>query len=192
MKVIEFVGMPRAGKSTQIRLLRNALVKKGKRVKVITDRFRASGMKTPPTEVIAYKLVFFSKALEDYFKYNDRYDYLLIDRGFYDSIIWFDVEKILGHISSQRATELKNTFIEFTKRVDDVICLMVDVTEAENRHTKTKHMNVDDVGMSKEYLTALTEAYQQNKNALNNCLYIANLQSRSATHEQILTYLSLN
>lgn len=189
MKVIEFVGMPRAGKSTQINLLRKALTSKGKRVKVITDRFRASQMKTPPTEVIAYKLVFFSKVLEDYFRSKGHYDYLLIDRGFVDSTVWFDVEHILGHISSKRAMELKDTFLEFVRDVDQIVCLMVDVSEAAHRHEKTKHMKVDEVGMSEEYLTALDKAYQQNSINWKNCLYISELQSSSVIHEKIVEFV---
>lgn len=190
MKLIEFVGMPRAGKSTQINLLCKALRKRGHTVKVITDRFRASQIKTPPSEVIAYKLVFYAKALEDYIKSKNKYDYVIVDRGFYDSVIWFDVEKILKHITPKRAAELKNTFVEFMKQVDKTVCLMVDVSEATRRHTKTKHMKVDDVGMRKEYLIALKKSYQQNKRKLGNCLYTTVLDSPEALHERILKFVS--
>lgn len=41
MKVIEFVGMARAGKTTQINLLKSYLESKGFAVTVLTDRERA-------------------------------------------------------------------------------------------------------------------------------------------------------
>jgi thymidylate kinase len=187
--IIEFLGMPRAGKSTQIKLLKNALVKKGYSVKVITDRFRASKIKTPPSEIIAFKLVFFSLALEEYFRSIDKYDFIIIDRGFNDSVVWFDVERELQHISSKRSLELKKTFLEFVTKVDKIIYMIINPTESSKRHLKTKHMKIDDVGMSKEYLTVLQKAYNSNKNKFRNCLYIEELDTIQKIHQKILNHI---
>lgn len=64
MKVIEFLGMARAGKTTQINLLKKHLQKQGFKVAVLTDRERASSLATPPTEGLAYTLVFFENAID--------------------------------------------------------------------------------------------------------------------------------
>jgi len=189
MKLLEFIGTPRAGKTTQIKLLKRYLEKRGLRVKVVTDRFRASHIKTPPNEVIAYKLVFFSKALEDYFRYKDKYDVMIIDRGFYDSIIWFETERRLGHLTPKRADELKKTFFEYTKKVDKIVCLLINPEESQLRHTKTKHMKVDDVGMSKSYLEALRKAYQSYRNQWPNCLYITDQKAPSEIHRTIVGFI---
>jgi molybdopterin-guanine dinucleotide biosynthesis protein len=54
MKLVEFIGQARAGKTTQINRLRDFLVAQGKSVAVLTDRERAQSLATPPSESLAY------------------------------------------------------------------------------------------------------------------------------------------
>lgn len=159
-EVIEFVGMPRSGKTTQIKLLKAYLTKSGRTVKIISDRERAAKIATPPTEVVGYKLVFFAFALEEYFRSCNHYDYILIDRGFNDAAVWFETERALGHISTVRAKELQQTFKEYQQKVGQIFCLLTSPATARQRHQVTTHQSVDDVGMSSAYLAALTKSYQ--------------------------------
>ena len=192
MVIIEFIGMPRAGKSTQVKLLKKELEKRGSSVKVIADRTLMKKIKISPTEVIAYKIVFYSKVLEEFFKHKKRFDYIIIDRGFRDSKIWFEVENILGHIHSKRALELGKTFEEFSQKVHKTICMMVNPDEAFQRHLKTEHMEVDDVGTSKKYLAALRQAYCRNRRQLPHCLWIDQKNNPQKIHQKILKFILEN
>ncbi|HLD39835.1 MAG TPA: hypothetical protein VJB13_01720 [Candidatus Nanoarchaeia archaeon] len=190
-QVIEFIGIGRAGKSTQVRLLKNALIKKGHSVKVITDRQRASTIHVPVTEYIGYKIVFAAKALDQYFSYKDKNDFIIVERGFHDIAVWFDAEKRLSHIQPIRANELRNTFLEYTKAVDKVIFLDVTPQKAAERQEKIREQ-MDDrfedfiVG---PYPKALGEAYLEYKKGLKNILHISGADSKKNIHEKIISFV---
>jgi len=139
MKIIEFLGMARAGKTTQIDRLKSHLVSKGLRVAVLTDRERAQTLKTSPSEGLAYTLTFFSAAVESYFEHLGKVDYLLIDRGFNDVAVWSDVRFALGEISEEESTALKTVFSRFTKMVDRTFYFKLPVEVGLSRHEETEH-----------------------------------------------------
>lgn len=187
--VIEFLGMPRAGKTTQIKLLKRYFEKQGKKVHVISDRARAAKMKTPAEESVAYDLVMFALGLEEYFKHKEFFDVILIDRGFNDGQIWFDIKGRLKEISRQRAVELKKTFDDYAPLVHKIICMMVDPQTAIDRHQNTKHMKVDDFGLSLPCLRALAKSYQQHRRHFKNCLWVEGDSEIREAHQKILKFL---
>ncbi|MBT3181175.1 MAG: hypothetical protein HN337_01560 [Deltaproteobacteria bacterium] len=190
-KLIEFMGMPRSGKTTQINFLKKKLLKKGFSVKVLGDRVRAARIQTPPAERIAFELIYFSKALEEYFRYNGKYDYILMDRGPNDSTIWFDIERILGNCASKRTSELKKTYWDYRGAAYQTFCMMIDVEMAIIRHSRTKHMKVDDLAMSKKYLTAIHKAYLLNRKNFHKCTFLNGNDSKNDVHKAILQHLHL-
>jgi len=191
MHVIEFLGMPRSGKTTQIKLLEKFLRQKKYSVKVITDRIRAKKIQTPPTEVTGFKLLYFSAVVEEYFRKKGSCDYLIIDRGFYDSMVWFDVEKILKHITVERAKQIRDTFREYQPLVDQTFCLMTNPTISMQRHTQTAHQVIDNVGMSEAYLNALKKAYRQNLKNFWNCTIVNSKLSPEKMHKVIINKMPL-
>lgn len=172
MKVFEFIGMPRAGKTTQIERLKSYLEAQGSKVVVFTDRERAESIKTPPTEGLAYTLVFFTLAVEAYYRYRTDCDYLLIDRGFNDVAVWADVRFASGEISDQEADGLRQTFEKFKKLVDKTFYFDVSMETSLKRHARTEHQAVDDVAMNKVWLGKLQTAYNSNLSLFRNSVII--------------------
>jgi thymidylate kinase len=191
MHVIEFLGMPRSGKTTQIKMLGKFLRQQKYSVKVITDRIRAMKIQTPPTEVTGFKLIYFSAVVEEYFRKKETCDYLIIDRGFNDSMVWFDVERILRHITPPRAKQIRDTFKEYQPLVNQVFCLMTQPSVSLERHQRTKHQVIDNVGMSEAYLYALKKAYRKNLKNFSNCTVINTKLSPDSMHKAILKKLPL-
>ncbi len=192
MKMIEFFGMPRSGKTTQIDMLRTFLQEAGYTVCVVSDRDRADSIGTPPSEIVGYKLVFFSQVIEAFFANQPSCDFLIVDRGFHDSIAWFEAERLLRHISSERADQLSDTFSEYQQYVDQGFCLMVDLDTAFQRHDSKEQMAVDDHAMTKNYLQALERSYQTKKGNFGNTVFIDGLQSVESVHKKIVQHLQHN
>src|SRR5690349_11329352 len=119
MKVIEFLGMPRAGKTTQIKKAEEHLLSQGKKVSVLWDRERALEFATPPDQPMAYQLVFFSRVVEEYYRaLKEGMDYFIIDRGFQDALIWADVLRFVGVFSQEQSAADKACFQDFIHLVD--------------------------------------------------------------------------
>lgn len=187
--VIEFLGMPRAGKTTQIKLLKKYFESRGKKVHVISDRKRAAQMHTPVEETIALDLVMCALAIEEYFKHKDRVDVIIFDRGFNDSQIWFDIKGRLGEIPRKRAAELKKTFADYAPLAEKIICMMVDPKTAIGRHQNTKHMKVDDLGLSLPYLKALVKSYTAHRKRFKTCLWVSGNKIPKEIHKKIVEFL---
>lgn len=189
MKVIEFLGMARAGKTTQIDLLKKHLQKQGFKVAVLTDRERASSFATSPTEGLAYTLVFFAAVIEAYYKHKDKVDYLLVDRGVYDVPVWADVRRNFKEISVAENQALKNVFKRFTNFVDTVIFFENAIDSSLDRHTKTKQEVVDEVAMNKLWLTVLANSYKKNKRPTKKTLRVNGQDSKVIAHQEIINFL---
>lgn len=189
MKVIEFLGMARAGKTTQINLLKKHLQKQGFKVAVLTDRERASSLATPPTEGLAYTLVFFAAVVESYYKHKDSADYLLVDRGIYDVPVWADVRRHFKEISRAENEALKNCFKRFTNFVDAVVFFENAIDLSLDRHTKTKHEAVDEVAMNKPWLTTLANSYKNNKRPKGKMIKIDGRDNKRKVYEKIVKFV---
>ncbi len=186
MKVIEFVGMARAGKTTQVNLLKSYLESKGFAVTVLTDRERALSLHTPPSEGLAYTLAFFVAAIETYYESLPKADYLLIDRGFYDATVWADVHFKLGDISQEECIALQTTFKPLTKLVYKTFYFKVPINVALARHEKTEHQPVDDVAMNNTWLKALEDSYEENLPTFINSTTIDGMQDPDTVAQKII------
>ncbi len=191
MKVIEFLGMPRAGKTTQINRLQARLKKDGWRVAVLTDRIRAENIRTPVSEGMAYTLVFFSQAIEFYYESLDNIDYLLIDRGFVDVSVWADVHVGLGDFTPDQAESLKVCFRPFTRLVEKTLYFQVPIDIALQRHEAGgEHQAVDDVAMNRTWLELLEASYKKNEGSFPNMFAIDGTMSPDETEASIWKFVS--
>jgi thymidylate kinase len=182
--VIEMIGLGRSGKSTQIKLLETYLKNKGYSVGVIHDRKRAEDLIIPFTEIIGYKLAFASRALDQYFKYKDKVNYIIIERGWVDFKVWIKAEEILKHITEERANQLKTTFYEYDKEVDEVVCLVVDLAVAKERQELFLENQGDKFNdfVVGNYATALEGAYSQ----FEDCVKVDGSDSEEEIHSKII------
>lgn len=185
MKLIEFIGQARAGKTTQINRLRDFLVSQGKTVAVLTDRDRAQSLATPPGESLAYLLTFFSAVIEFTFAHRDA-DYVLVDRGFVDAGVWADVHLEIGGMTPDEARAVKQCFARFAQTVDATFFFDVPVNTALERHEQSgEHQAVDDVAMNRKWLEVLAEAYAKNLLDSSSAIRIDGLVDADETEKHI-------
>lgn len=139
---------------------------------------------------MAYTLVFFSAAIEFYYKaLKEGFDYLLIDRGFNDVAVWADVHIGLGDFNKAQRDGVRECFQPFRKLVDKLIYFHVPVDLALKRHEGTKQEAVDDVAMNRKWLDLLNEAYEKNESDFKNVLKIDGLKSPDVAEKEIWKFV---
>jgi len=161
MKVIEFFGMPRAGKTEQVERLGNYLGRQGVKYLVITDRKVEEEIKVPVVEEFDYNLVFYSKILEKLLnaKHSGNYDLVILDRGFTESEAWFNV--VFSKSPAKKSHQLLAArFIKnLRKQVDLGIFLLLDPETTLERHEKKGEVGKSDDFTLKTRLRGLHAEY---------------------------------
>jgi len=189
MKLIEFVGMPRSGKTTQAELLKKALEARGKSVVLLTDRERMASLSTPPQESLAFALAFYGQLLDAYYRYKDQSEILIVDRGWSDAAVWADVYREMMTVTDEEAAGLAACFGRFARLATAVVCMTVAPETSLARHGETLHEQVDDVAMNPEWLAALSSAYQKKKADFTNPLEVDGAQPPEEAHARIMAFL---
>jgi thymidylate kinase len=189
MNLIEFVGMPRSGKTTQAELLKKALELKGRTVLMLTDRERMASLSTPPQESMAFALAFYGTLLDTYYRNKDQAEIMIVDRGWSDAAVWADVYRGMKTVSEEEAAALAATFGRFARLATAVVFMTVAPDVSLSRHGETLHEQVDDVAMNPEWLSALTSAYAQRKAEFTNPLEVDGTQSAEEAHARIMAFL---
>ena len=159
MESIEFMGMPKAGKSTQLELIETFL-KHEKRVSVRTIY---EGARVCPID----KKTRFQHNAWSFHNTTNRLmeaqltdpDYLLIDRGVYDHIAFTQALYRSGQITTEQYEAQARYFREFGFLEDSVIALMINPDEAMKREMKY-HQFCGRV-MNDNFLALLYEAYKE-------------------------------
>lgn len=103
-KVIEFLGMSRSGKTTQVRMLVEALSASGYSCRVVRRPDESCGESRTPEEWHRFMYEDLCAAHEAYSR--DPTDFLLYDRGFYDRLALLAVDSADGHITGAFRNEL--------------------------------------------------------------------------------------
>ncbi|GEM_PF-2153780 len=156
MITVEFMGMPKTGKTTQIDLVEDALEdNNGYKVGSVAE----SAMKSPLDK-------------DNHFKYNawcfhetankimeqqlrDDLDYLFVDRGIYDRMVFDDVLYKKSKISKESRDIHKEYVKQFTDLEDKVVAFLVEPQTSLERE-------FGDGGrvMNGDFLGILYESYQ--------------------------------
>lgn len=190
MKVIEFLGMPRSGKTTQLRGLETYLKKRGNKVNVLWDRGRALKLFTPPDQAMVYQLVFFSYVIEEYYRaQKEIVDYFIIDRGFQDALVWADVLYFLGDFTKKEREANKECFSKLGNFIDKTFYFSLPIDVVMKRHDNTKHEAVDNVAMNIKWMEALEKAYQWNLKTFRNLTTIDGTLSITEAGKMIINSL---
>jgi len=189
MKLIEFVGMPRSGKSTQAELLRKALEVRGKTAIMLGDRERMAQLSVPPQESLAFALAFYGQLLDAYYRYKDQAEYLIVDRGWSDAAVWADVYRELKTITEAEAGALAECYGRFARMATATVCMDVSADVALRRHGETLHEDVDDVAMNPEWLAALSAAYARRKPGFTNPVDVDGTLPPEDAHVRIMGFL---
>lgn len=189
MKLIEFVGMPRSGKTTQAELLKKALETRGKSVLMLTDRERMATLATPPQESLAFALAFYGQLLDTYYRYKDQAEVMIVDRGWSDAAVWADVYREMKTVTEEEASGLAACFDRFARLSTAVVFMTVAPDIAMARHGETLHEQVDDVAMNPEWLAALASAYAKRKVDFTNPLEVDGARTAEEAHARIMAFL---
>ncbi len=193
MQTIEFLGMPRAGKTTQLQRLYTHLEGQGKRVAIIHDRDRAAHIRSCPVQSLAYILVFFSSILDEVSRYRQEpYDYLLIDNGFNDAIVWARVRFELQEITEEERAAFVTCFAGFKTLVDTTLYFDIPVDVALKRHAASgEHQRSDETAMNESWMKLIRQSYERESNLFQNVIRINGLQTIDQLHVELRTLLHL-
>jgi len=160
MKVIEFFGMPRAGKTEQINKLSHYLKERGMRHLVITDREVEKEINVPLEAAFEYNMLFFNKILEKLLsaKRSKEYDLAILDRGFLDGEVWFNVEHKQKRVSDQEKEKADKYLEPLKNHIDIGILLLVDP-----KVTRARHKSKGEIGKADDYVLGnyIEELYQE-------------------------------
>lgn len=170
MKIIEFFGMPRAGKTEQIQKLSSYLNKQGINHLIITDREIEKEIGIPLEEAFEYNILFFNKILEKLLlaKHSKQYDLIILDRGFLDGEVWFNIEYKQKNLSDAEK-EIANQYLEILKRYVDVgIFMLVDPKTAIKRHENKGEIGKSDNYVLNNYIKELHQEYLRLKSKFQN------------------------
>lgn len=189
MKIVEFVGMPRSGKSTQAELLRKALEARGISAIALGDRERMSQLSAPPQESLAFALAFYGQLVDAYYRNRGLADVLIVDRGWNDAPVWADVYRRMKTVSDAEATALAECFGRFARLATAVIHMTVPAALSLERHRATLHEGVDDVAMNHDWLHALEAAYAARKAGFTNAVDVDGSLPPEEAHVRIMGFL---
>jgi thymidylate kinase len=189
MRLIEFVGMPRSGKSTQAELLKKALEARGRSVLLLADRERMAMLSTPPQESLAFALAFYGQLLDAYYRYRDKAEVLIVDRGWSDAAVWADVYRKVNVVSETEAAALSGCYARFAGLSAAVVCMTVSPEVSLARHDATLHEEVDDVAMRPEWLAALAESYPRAIGNFSNPIEVDGTLPQEEVHARIMAFL---
>ncbi len=189
MKLIEFVGMPRSGKSTQAELLRKALEARGVSAVVLGDRERMAQLSVPPQESLAFALALYGQLIDVYYRYHEEADVLIVDRGWSDAPVWADVYRALKTVTDAEADALAECYGRFARMTTATIHMSVSAEVSLQRHRATLHEEVDEVAMNPEWLSALSEAYARRKAEFTNATDIDGTLPAEEAHVRIMGFL---
>ena len=189
MKLIEFVGMPRSGKTTQAELLKKALETSGKSVLLLNDRDHMARLAVPPQESLAFALSYYGHLLDIYFTYKDKTEIMIVDRGWNDVAVWAEVYRNMKVVTDEEATALAQSFERFSRLATAVVNLRVTPEIALERHRATLHEAVDDVAMNPDWLSAIHAAYEKEKARFTNPVDIDGSFPPEEAHARIMAFL---
>ena len=160
MKIIEFLGDGRAGKSTQVKLLLNYLKDKGLKVKTISDREILNKINISYEKAYEFNMCQF-KAIKEFIENNLDQDVIILDRGFTDAEMWFN----LKHNVNEMSKEQRDQGIKFAKEMrekyfDIGFVILLEPELSLKRHQATEERDTgDNVWYTMDFLNALHGAY---------------------------------
>lgn len=188
--------MPRTGKTTQIKRLRDYLASKGLTFELITDRDFIDKVKTPIEQTFLYNQEFFGLMCEEAKKkIASNPDFLIYDRGFYDQLVWSTDDVLLGNCTQVQKEEFDHKLDSYRDESAALIQLVAPKVMRDERHVAAgEFTQIDAVVMEDYFLKKLEESYQITKEIVfskhPNYLEINSSQKEEAIFAQIIDFLT--
>ncbi len=193
MSIVEFMGMPAAGKSTQVKLLIPELDKKG----LTYTLFSVEEVKLEDSDVNGDIHKFDEKINRVRRKrYNswikDTTNYLILDRGFYDNQVWGPTLYENGIISESQRDNLVRITREDVPEMDKVFLFLAPPVVSKSRRPEPREgVSIDNNGMNNDMLRVLYENYNTMYDNVPNLIKIDATQSIKYVHNIIMRELRL-
>jgi len=185
MKVIEFFGMPRAGKTEQINKLSHYLKEKGIRHLIITDREVEKEIDIPLESAFEYNMLFFSKIFEKllFAKQSKEYKIAILDRGFLDAEVWFSVEHGQKRLSDHEKRTAEKYLEPLRNNIDMGILMLVDPKVTEARHKSKGEIGKADDYVLGNYIEELYQEYLKLRDKFRNDSRVLILDGNETSEE---------
>lgn len=132
MKVIEFLGMPKSGKSTAIEIAESYLKRQGKRIRTIYEGARVSPL--DKKDRFMYNGWSFHNTVNRILEARlDHYDFILVDRGVNDHIIF---SQAIKSFCNQNIADIQKYYKMFQGIEDESFLYLLTAKESIEREKK--------------------------------------------------------
>jgi len=161
MNIVEFAGMPKAGKSTQIELLETYLKhERGLKIRIVYEGARICPLEK--TDRFLFNSWSFNNTINRVMEVkNQSFDFVLIDRGVQDHICFTKALYDAGQITFQQYEAQLGYFEQFLFLEDEVLIFLIDPEESMRR--EYKHQSFDGRVMNNNFLSLLYAEYKKTK-----------------------------
>ncbi|HLD12414.1 MAG TPA: hypothetical protein VJB87_02350 [Candidatus Nanoarchaeia archaeon] len=160
MKIVEFMGMPKAGKSTHIELAETILKhQRGARVRVVYEGARVCPLDKGEDRFLYHTWSFHNTMNHLAEARMGHFDFIFVDRGVFDHIAFTRALGYAGVFSQEQCDAQVAYFSQFSFLQDVVIACMVDPDVALAREQK-HHEQLGRV-MNAGFLPLLSRAYRE-------------------------------
>jgi len=165
--IIEFIGLPRAGKTEQTERLSRFFESRKKKVRIITDREIEREIKFKPEDSFNYNLDFFR--IIDMKIRKAKEEIIILDRGFIDGLAWTYNEFELKNLNKSEFDELYDYLSSSIEQIDYGIFIKISKKSLIQRHKKKGEKGKSDKYVLEErYLNGLIKSYEKLENELEN------------------------
>ncbi len=133
MKVVEFMGMPKAGKTTAIEVAESYLKFKDKKVRIIYEGARVSPL--DKQDRFLYNSWSFHNTLNRVLEARlDHYDFILVDRGVYDHVAFTKAIEVFGN--KKNCNIARDYYKTFGNLEDNILLYLLKPEDAVKREVK--------------------------------------------------------
>lgn len=189
MKVIEFMGMPKAGKTTAIEVAKGYLKKNNKKVRVVYEGARVSPL--DKNERFLYNSWSFHSTINRILEARlNYYDFILIDRGVYDHIAFSRTNGVFDKKNDY--SNSINYYKKFGSLEDKIFLYMLKPGKAIEREKKNNPFlgRVFNEKFLTELYNSYTDLYLEILSDKNIALFNGEKSLDENTSELILNILS--
>lgn len=165
--VIEFCGSPKSGKSTCIEAIKNILrecnynvyvIHEKAKICPITNKFNPMFNFWTVTNTINELMEIID--LNYMYSAKDKIDVILVDRGIYDSLIWFKWLELNNAISKKQFDSLYHTLSldKIKRKIDKIFIFESDIDESLNREPGSTFTSKKSIIMNEEVLNSFNKS----------------------------------
>ena len=188
MKVIEFMGMPRTGKSTQFQLVETVLrYQEHKKVRCLYEAVKACPLERDNRFI--YNSWSFHHTVNKLMEARGGdTDFVLVERGVWDHIAFSSALYLNGKITEEQSAAQSKYCEQFGFLEDKVFVFMVDPETSVKR--EQKHHRLQGVVINMDFLSCLHKAYEKTIDGIKqNYQVIDSAKPFEENTEEILDYI---